>query len=79
MKVKQLGPNKTVITMPNEDEIFFSYETPVAGWICGKGYWRTTEKFSRTTSKHVSQYVNTYRVRDLTPDQTAELLDRYSV
>ena len=79
MKLTQLGPNKTLITFPNEDEVFFSYETPVAGWICGKGYWRTTEKFSRTTTKHVNQYADTYRVRDLSPEQVTELLTSYGI
>ena len=79
MKLSQVGSNQTLLTFPNEDEVFFSYETPVAGWICGKGYWRAERKYSRTTSKHVNQYANTYRVATLTDDQVAETLSRYGL
>ena len=79
MRVIPQGPNKTVIQLDTGDEVFYSYETPVAGWISGKGYWRTTEKFSRTTSKHVGQYADTYRVRDLSPEQVTELLTSYGI
>ena len=79
MQVRPVGPNQTVITLPNQDEVFFSYQTPVAGWVCGKGFWRTTERFSTTTSRHVGRYANTANVRDLSPEQTAELLAGYGM
>ena len=79
MKLSPVGPNQTILTFPNEDEVFFSYETPVAGWINGEGYWRAERKYSRTTTKHVSRYANTYRVRTLTDDQVAETLKGYGL
>ena len=36
--------------------ILFSYQTPVAGWD-DKGAFRTQEKFSATTSKHINKYL----------------------
>ena len=36
--------------------ILFSYQTPVAGWD-DKGAFRTQEKFSPTTSKHINKYL----------------------
>jgi len=36
--------------------ILFSYETPVAGWD-DKGAFRTEQKFSATTSKHINKYL----------------------
>jgi len=53
---KTLGPNQFVHTMPNGDETFFSYDTPVAARIGGK-YYRTDKKWSNTTSKHISNYL----------------------
>ena len=36
--------------------ILFSYSTPVAGWD-ENGAFRTDEKFSVTTSKHINKYL----------------------
>ena len=49
------GANKTVLLV-NGKEIFFSYDTPVAGWD-ENGPFRTTEHYSPTTSKHITQYL----------------------
>ena len=67
------------MTFPNEDEVFYSYETPVAGWICGKGYWISERKYSRTTSKHVSRYANTSNVRVLNDEQVTQTLTSYGL
>ena len=49
------GANKTVLLV-NGKEIFFSYDTPVAGWD-DSGAFRTAEHYSPTTSKHINQYL----------------------
>ena len=49
------GANKTVLLV-NGKEIFFSYDTPVAGWDIS-GAFRTAEHYSPTTSKHITQYL----------------------
>jgi len=66
LKLKQLGNNKTELkigpdfgsgsTPPERIFIFFSYETPVAGWD-NQGAFRTEEKYSKTTTKHVNEYL----------------------
>jgi len=60
LKLKQIGSNCTELTYRNsvgEDiTVFFSYETPVAGYD-HKGAFRTDTKYSRTTSKHINGYV----------------------
>ena len=58
MKVKPLGANQTLVTFPNEDEVFYSYETPVAGFSIKEGYWKHQTKFSRTTTKHINSWLN---------------------
>ena len=60
MSIKQLGSNMTELQNTKANvSILFSYETPVAGWDC-KGPFRTTEYFSRTTSKHINKYLKLY-------------------
>lgn len=55
--LKQIGnKNAHVLIKPNGDQILFSYETPVAAKI-GASYYRTEEKFSRTTTRHINLYL----------------------
>ena len=58
MKLKTLAPNQSVLELPNGTEIFFSYETPVAGHVPGRGFIRTDIKWSVTTQRHISAYLN---------------------
>tara|TARA_B110001454_G_C12546791_1_gene361856 strand:+ start:106 stop:354 length:249 start_codon:yes stop_codon:yes gene_type:complete len=58
MKLKQIGANQTELILADhyETQIFFSYETAV----CirnADGCFVTTEKYSRTTSKHINNWV----------------------
>ena len=57
MKIKRLGASKTILALSSGSEIFYSYDTPVAAQISGELY-RTKEYYSRTTSKHITQYLN---------------------
>ena len=57
MKIKRLGASKTLLALPSGSEIFYSYDTPVAAQVAGE-LFRTKEYYSRTTSKHITQYLN---------------------
>ena len=57
MKLERLGTSKSLLTLSSGSEIFYSYNTPVAAKVSGDLY-RTKEYYSRTTSKHISQYLN---------------------
>jgi len=57
MILRQIGSNQTEISFNNGTTIFFSYETPVAGHDLIKGYFRTSTYYSRTTSKHINNYL----------------------
>ena len=57
MKLERLGTNKSLLTLSSGSEIFYSYNTPVACKVSGE-LFRTKEYFSRTTSKHITQYLN---------------------
>lgn len=58
MNLKPLGPNRTEVTIQREHEtlrILYSYETPVA--CCNQGgFYKTSQKWSKTTSKHINQW-----------------------
>ncbi len=56
MKLKQIAAN--VVALQSKDgctEIVFSYETPVAALLPGKGRVKTEKKWSATTSRHISK------------------------
>jgi hypothetical protein len=44
------------IAYENDAQILRSYSTPVAAYIPGLGFIETTTSFSRTTSKHITQW-----------------------
>lgn len=58
VSIKRLGANSTVLRLSNGGEILFSYETPVAAFIPGRGYVKTDKYYSRTTSKHITEWVD---------------------
>jgi len=57
MILRQIGSNQTEISFNNGTTLFFSYETPVAGHTILDGYFKTDTYYSRTTSKHINQYL----------------------
>ena len=57
MKLERLGNSKSLLTLASGSEIFYYYNTPVAAKVSGDLY-RTKEYYSRTTSKHITQYLN---------------------
>ena len=51
MKVQPIGANQTEVSLADGTEILFSYGTPVAAQVPGKGWIRSAQKWSATTSK----------------------------
>ena len=56
MKIKRLAPNQTEVNTADAI-ILVSYVMPVAAYIYGKGYVRTSEYYSKTTSKHINKWL----------------------
>ena len=56
MILRQVGSNQTELSFNNGTTLFFSYETPVAGFTPSLGHFKTETYYSRTTSKHINQY-----------------------
>ena len=69
MKLKQIASNMTELDI-NGTKVLFSYSTPVAG-RSDAGLFKTTEKYSATTTKHINKYfreewgVNPLSVREV--------------
>ena len=57
MKIKSLNANQTEVSLSNDTVVFVSYETPVAAYVPEKGIVVTDKKYSKTTSKHINQWV----------------------
>ena len=56
MILRQIGSNQTELSLNNGNSIFFSYETPVAGFDAEDGFFKTETYYSKTTSRHINQY-----------------------
>ena len=58
MKIKIIGANQTEVILADhyETQIFFSYEQAVCVRNAD-GCFVTTEKYSRTTSKHINKWI----------------------
>lgn len=58
MKLKPVAQNQTEVEMGDGVTVFFSYATPVPAHMPGYGYVKTDKFWSRTTSKHIGQFIS---------------------
>ena len=68
MILRQLGSNQTELSFNNGNSIFFSYETPVAGFDSMDGFFKTETYYSKTTSRHINAYLGDVKASEV-PDQ----------
>lgn len=57
MKLTPIAANQTEVELADGTTVFFSYKTPVAAHVPGEGYCKTERSWSRTTSKHIGQFL----------------------
>ena len=57
MKINQVGSNQTEVQQAGGVAVLYSYQTPVAAFVPGRGAVCDETKHSRTTSRHVSAAV----------------------
>ena len=58
MKLKSFALNRTLLSFDDGTEIYFSYETPVAGYSNKLGYVKTNQWYSSTTTRHINKYLD---------------------
>jgi hypothetical protein len=73
MKLHKISANETELHRGN-DVILFSYNTPVAYHLHGIGYFRTAERFSPTTSKHITRWLAGRHAEVVTQDHIEAFL-----
>ena len=57
MKLVPHGSNQNVLIFDNGIKVLFSYQTPVSAFHPIKGWLMTDVKYSRTTTKHIHQWL----------------------
>lgn len=58
MKTKRIrSTHAHVVTCNDGTQILYSYTTPVAVFYPDKGYFMTSEYYSRTTTSHIREFV----------------------
>lgn len=58
MKLIPVGSNQTEIEKPDGTTILFSYQTPVAAFVPGRGGLVTSCRRSVTTSRHINKAID---------------------
>ncbi len=75
MKLNVVGSNQTELVKADGTTVLFSYNTPVAVFVPGRGTLCSTKKYSMTTSRHVNQQLKRYPGPRIDVEQ--EEVDRY--
>ena len=57
MHITPQSTNVTLATFNNGVQVLFSYKTPVACYIPNRGYFRSAQQFSVTTSRHINTWM----------------------
>lgn len=65
LKINSIGQNQTEI-ITDSMTIFFSYREPVACFIEGQGYFKTSKKWSGTTTKHINKWIKDNKAKNVT-------------
>jgi len=77
LKLQPVGSNQTEIERLDGTTILYSYKTPVAVFVPGKGALCTSTKYSRTTSKHITQAVARWGSSRTNVEQS--VVDQYAI
>ena len=57
MKLTPIAKNQNIVSYNDGTEVFFSYETPVAGLHEALGYVKSATWYSSTTTRHINKYL----------------------
>ena len=57
MQLTPIASNMTEVET-KDARILFSYRTPVAAYVFGRGYVKTEKWYSVTTTRHINKWIN---------------------
>ena len=57
MKLTPIAATQNEVEFTNGTQVFFSYKTPVAAYCPSRGYIRTANWFSSTTTRHINKWL----------------------
>ena len=57
MQLLPIASNQNQLNLNDGTQVFFSYKTPVAAYCPSKGYIRTANWFSSTTTRHINKWL----------------------
>ncbi len=69
MKVRNVGSNQTEVELSDGTIVLYSYATPVAAFVPGRGGLVSSTKYSATTSRHVSKAIERWGCSKTIVDQ----------
>ena len=75
MTLTAIGSNQTEIERADGVTVLYSYSTPVAAFVPGKGALCTNKRYSKTTSGHVTKAVERWGATRTNVDQG--VIDQY--
>ncbi len=69
-KEKRVGSNQIDVELQNGTTVLYSYATPVAAFVPGRGGLCSSTKYSATTSRHVNFAIERWGCSKTVVDQT---------
>ena len=63
MHLRPIASNMTQLDLSDGTSVLFSYRTPVAA-LTDNGYYRTSKKWSVTTSRHINKWLGGVLAKD---------------
>ena len=65
MKLTPIAKNQNIVSYNDGTEVFFSYETPVAGFHEALGYVKSATWYSSTTPRHINKYLGVIKADEV--------------
>lgn len=75
MKVKRIGNTSATTINIGDWQVLFSYSTPVAAYENGVGFYRTSKKWSTTTTKHINRFLDGAKAEEKSQEWFDNLTD----
>ena len=73
MKLNPIKSNMNEMVLNKDITVLFSYQTPVAGWD-EQGAFRTDSKYSKTTTRHINEYLGGKDIGRVVPQEYIDSL-----